>query len=318
MNSHAGRRVAIRGTGAIGMRHARVLASLGVQVILVPEREDRVDELRVAGFEAASAVPSDVDGTIICTRTGLHRQSASQSTGCLLIEKPVGVDFLDGERLLADAQANGQSVHVAYCLRFNPGVRFLAEKITHIGSVESVDVECYSWLPNWRPGRDYRQVYSSASGEGGVMLDLSHEIDLVCHLLGAGKCELARIEASRVLELQPGVDESALLVTSHGPTVATIRLSFSRRVESRRMRVYGTEGTLEWDAVARVASLVDADGALVDGVKWEDPNTMYRDQAEAWLRVLQGEDQGVLATGAEALETMKIIDAARGWSEVRG
>ncbi len=34
-----------------------------------------------------------------------------------------------------------------------------------------------SWLPDWRPDRDYRESYSARLDEGGVLRDLVHEID---------------------------------------------------------------------------------------------------------------------------------------------
>jgi len=313
MSLKAPPRIAIRGSGSIGMRHARVFSSLGAHVVLLPERAERVDELQASGFDAASpaTVLDGVDGTVVCTRTGLHRATALQSLGPLLIEKPLAVDVHDGEALLAGATERGRSVHVAYCLRFNPGIRFLADQIGDIGSVDSIDVECHSWLPGWRPGRDYREVYSATAGEGGVLLDLSHELDLVNHLFGPGRCVLARVEAAKVLELETGVEETALLVTEHRGIPATIRLSFARRPESRRLRVFGRDGFLEWDAIACTARRLDMAGATVASVQWKDPGAMYVAQARAWLATLQGGDRGFLATGEEALQALRIVDAAK-------
>jgi predicted dehydrogenase len=143
------------------------------------------------------------------------------------------------------------------------------------------------------------------------MLDLSHEIDLVNHLVGPGRCVGAIIDGPRVLELAADVDESAVLVTDHGGVRATIRVSFARRPESRLLRVFGRNGTLEWDAVARAARHVDNDGTLVAAVSWVDGSAMYVEQAKAWLAVLGGESGGLLATGQDGLQALRIIDDAR-------
>lgn len=305
--------IAIRGSGAIGMRHARVLRSLGAHVIVIPERPERVAELEAAGFIAAShtAELPRLDGVVVCTRTAAHRVSATAVPVPVLVEKPLALNAYDGERLLEDAARAGQSVHVGYCLRFNPGIRFVADRLASLGSIEAVDAECFSWLPAWRPDRDYRTIYSAAPEEGGVLRDLSHEIDLLNHLVGPGRCAAAVVDGPRVLDLHPGVDESATLITNHGGVRGTIRLSFARQPESRRLRVFGRHGCLEWDAICRTARHLDTGGRVVESQSWGEPSEMYVAQARAWLGVLRGESHGVLATAMDGLHALRIVDDAR-------
>ena len=47
---------------------------------------------------------------------------------------------------------------------------------------------CNSFLPNWRSNRDYRKSSSLKKVEGGgVLLELSHEIDYIRNLFGVPK-----------------------------------------------------------------------------------------------------------------------------------
>ena len=48
----------------------------------------------------------------------------------------------------------------------------------------SAHVSCQSWLPDWRPGRDYRESYSARADEGGALRDLVPELDYATALLG--------------------------------------------------------------------------------------------------------------------------------------
>ena len=56
--------------------------------------------------------------------------------------------------------------------------------LPQIGAVHAVRVECQSYLPDWRPGSDYRESYSARADEGGVLRDLIHEIDYATWLFG--------------------------------------------------------------------------------------------------------------------------------------
>ena len=76
---------------------------------------------------------------------------------------------------------------VGYVLRFHPGCQFLKNALQEkiIGVVSEVDFYCYSWLPNWRKGTNYKEnVSSKIELGGGALLELSHEIDLANYLFG--------------------------------------------------------------------------------------------------------------------------------------
>ena len=59
----------------------------------------------------------------------------------------------------------------------------MAVSYTHL--VYSARVLCSSYLPGWRPGVDYRTVYSAHKDMGGgVTIDLIHEWDYLVELFG--------------------------------------------------------------------------------------------------------------------------------------
>src|SRR2546421_323520 len=52
-------------------------------------------------------------------------------------------------------------------------------------AIVSAEVRTASWLPGWRPGRDYRATYSASRAlGGGVLRDMSHELDYPSWLFG--------------------------------------------------------------------------------------------------------------------------------------
>src|SRR5690606_29956228 len=102
-------------------------------------------------------------------------------------EKPLS-DSLEsfaraGEVLLE----NSAKIEVAYNLRFMPSAIRLKELLTEqiVGRIHSVSIEVGQYLPDWRPATDYRKNVSACKKlGGGVLLELSHELDYLTWLFG--------------------------------------------------------------------------------------------------------------------------------------
>ena len=77
------RKVAVLGTGSIGMRHLRALADVGASPIAVPIRASRRRELGETGFATADGIEDAVHrgatALIVATDTARHVSDASAS-----------------------------------------------------------------------------------------------------------------------------------------------------------------------------------------------------------------------------------------------
>lgn len=304
--------ICVLGTGSIGLRHVEVLRRAGARVVAVPARPERVAELRAQGIDAApglDALETPPAGVVVATDTGRHVADVlALRSPAVLVEKPVASTAAAAEPLRASRAA----IHVACVLRFNPGLQWVKDALPRLGRLRFADVECLSWLPAWRPSRDYRAAYSARPGEGGVLRDLIHELDYALWLFGPASALAADVSSSGVLGLAADVDETALLTLrlASGARVA-LRLSFATRPDSRRLRVWGEHGSLGWDAIARRAWHADADGRELDAISWDDPRSMYDAQAAAWLGTLSGRAAPSLATLDDGIAALRLADAAR-------
>lgn len=318
-------RVAVFGTGSIGMRHLKLLRSIeGIVPLAVPARAGRLAELRSQGFEAATieeAARTRLLGAIIATDTGRHVEDALRvSSSPLLVEKPIAPSVESATVL--DPLAS--RIHVACVLRFDEGLAWVSSRLPAIGPVQLADVECLSWLPSWRPGTDYTRGYGARPGEGGVLLDLIHEIDYCQWLFGPVRRLSARLENAGLLGLPPRVEETAVLTLEHqGGTVVSMRLSYAVRPTSRRLVVHGAKGRLQYDLVARHAQHLDVEGREVETFDAPGLESMYRAQAEAWLgHVRTGKADPRLTVFADGCRDVAVCDAARrsadtgAWREV--
>ncbi len=302
-------RIFVHGTGSIGMRHLGILRRMpGVRPIAVPVRAERVPTLRAAGFEVMAedsvheAGPTDL--AIVCTDTSRHAVDANRWLACerVLVEKPLAID---GERARAVVQSAGDTgtpLFVAYPLRFHRTLRAAAALVPRLGHITSIRAECQSYLPDWRPGRDYRSSYSARIGEGGVLRDLSHEIDYLLHLFGHPP-EVTACIAPPVLDIEAEDAADLLWVTPRG-AVASLRVDYVTRTARRRLVVCGDAGVVEADLLGGTLS------AVIGGEKLEErpeSDDMYRAQLTAFVN----EAGAGLATAEDGVAVMAVADAAR-------
>jgi predicted dehydrogenase len=309
--------IAVLGTGSIGQRHLAVLRDeLGMQPVAVPLRESRLAELRAEGYATASTIGQAVapdDLCIISTDTGRHLQgalAALKSGWHVLIEKPILPTASGLIELEQAAQRCDRRIFVGCVLRFNAGLQRFRDTLPLIGPVHSVRIECQSFLPDWRPGRDYRLSYSARRNEGGVLRDLIHEIDYALWLYGRPNRVFCQLGNTGELGIE--AEEYADLFWISSPQVAvSMRLDYLARIPRRRMRAFGAQGELEWDAQSMCVAL-ELVGQPTQ--KWNctmERNAMFREQSSAFLRAVQGGDCGALATFDEGAFAIALCDAAR-------
>lgn len=178
------------GLGSIGQRHARILLKDYSHDIfaLRSSLNNKKNNLGVKELHSWTEIEKlKPDIAFITNPTYLHIETAIKCAkiGCkLFIEKPVDKDINNLDKLLKIVKAKNLVTYVAYNLRFHPIIKTLIEYLQKQKPVY-VRVVCSSYLPNWRTDRDYLKSYSANSNMGGgVILDLSHELDYICYLFG--------------------------------------------------------------------------------------------------------------------------------------
>ena len=102
----------------------------------------------------------------------------------ILVEKPL---FHKKKKI----NVKKNNIYVGYNLRFHPGVLFLRKLLIKNNPID-IKIITNSYLPNWRNDK-YSSSYSANKKKGGgVILDLSHEVDLALWLFGEIKISFVR------------------------------------------------------------------------------------------------------------------------------
>ena len=218
------------GYGSIGRRHARILAELGCEVAVVSRRALE----NIKHFANITAAVENVrpDYVVIANETSAHPATvdalaAAGFRGKLLIEKPLGG---------AIPRHNFAMCAVAYNLRFHPALMDLAATLAN-ETILAMQVYCGQYLPDWRPGTDYEKSYSADPKRGGgVLRDLSHELDYVLWLGGAWR--RAAAIGGRFGELEIATDDCwALLLELERCRCATVQINYLDRPGRRQIVV---------------------------------------------------------------------------------
>ncbi|MCX7121839.1 MAG: gfo/Idh/MocA family oxidoreductase [Gammaproteobacteria bacterium] len=172
------------GFGSIGKKHSTILNDLNCSVALVTKQT--VDNyICYNSIESALNTNDQFEYIVLANPTHLHHEAidkiiALDFQGIILVEKPL----FSKSKYASNKKDN--NIIVGYNLRFHElfkHVKYLLQEDELI----SFSVQAGSYLPEWRKSRDYRDYYSAKKEQGGgVLRDLSHELDYV--LLFCGQC----------------------------------------------------------------------------------------------------------------------------------
>ena len=246
-------RVLVLGTGGIGGRHALAIRAMRpeVQFLCVRDEHNAVTSAVQARLFSTldEALDAEPDAAVIALPPSLHAAAARACVSAALpfyLEKPVAAraeDIAD----LVDAAA-GLTTMCGCQLRFLPALRRVRDELVAqtIGRPVHARLSAGQWLPDWRPGRDYRDSYSARSAlGGGVLRDLIHEVDLARFLFGSMALHGVMSTRSGALEIETE-DAADLHLMSDTGVPVTVHVDYLDRQGCRGGRILGTRGVLSW------------------------------------------------------------------------
>ena len=309
--------IAVLGLGSIGLRHARNALSLGEKVIGFdpsPERRALLEAEGGSTTDSRDAALEAAKAAVIASPSDRHEDdlAAAIDAGChALVEKPIGHRVGRLPDLLDKADAAKLIVAAALNLRVHPCVALTrrALKENRLGHVLWGRFLAALYLPDWRPGQDWRLGYANDPKTGGAIFDYIHEFDLAAHLLGSFKPAACVARNSGTLGLE-SEDVADAILDHPGGVTSTVHVDYVTRPRLRGFHLTGTEAHLHVDLDRRHFRLMAQDGHLLldhalPGSYAED----YITEMSAFLDALKGEP--VVCSGREALEVLQGVILTR-------
>jgi predicted dehydrogenase len=312
------------GCGSVGRRHARNLAALtaGDGSVFVHDIDVAAVEAVVAETGATPLAHIDdlrlhgIRGAIVALPNHLHvpvaRQLLEQDVS-VLVEKPISHTLEGVDEAIALARSRRLVLMTGYNLRHHPNL-VQAKRLLDEGAIgRPISGRFYFGynLALWRPGTDYRLNYGAIAAQGGgVILDVTHEIDLVTWLLG-DVAEVACL-AGTLTDLDVDTEDvAALLLRMTSGAIVELHLDYADLAYERGFRLVGTGGTLAWDMPSATLAAYRATAG-----EWEtssvelDFNETYIGELRHFLDAIRGEATAY-DDGTQARRTLAVALAAK-------
>jgi predicted dehydrogenase len=311
------------GSGSAGRRHATALRTLLPTCRLVVVRragsEQPTADLEAAGAELVETVhAAAAQRPLLAIIAGPATTRVDDAVplldagAALLVEKPLAASTAAARDLAAAAEAAARPVVLGYHLRFDDvASRFGALVREQLAPPRSFDLRVGQHLGAWRLGvRAERSVSARHELGGGVLLELSHEIDAVLATFGP----VAAVRAALRRDGAPtdGVVETVadLQLTMASGAVGRIHLDMVSDPPFRTWTARSTEAEVTADLLAGCVTL-----ARGGTVATEQVPAGWRDRAE--LRLVEhalsvaGGGLGPRCGADDGLDVLAVIDAAR-------
>ena len=291
-------KISIIGYGSIGKRHANnIKKNFNFFEILI------ITSLKSKIFKTSNNInnlkefnPSHI---IIANETYKHFATLKYIEKnfinlAVLIEKPLF------EKLHIIKNFNNK-YYVAYNFRFHPIINFLKKKINNIVPT-NIEITCKSYLPNWRK-RNFEKTYSHSSKlGGGVLFELSHEIDYAKYLFGSLNIIYKKVEKISNLNLKTS-DTAFFIANTNKVKNILFKLSISSLHESRIIIIDTDKKTYYCDFINNFINVIYKKKIEKINFKNFEMNNTYIDELYSFFS-----NKKNLCTYSDAFNTLKFID----------
>ena len=183
--------ILIIGLGSIARKHIDAIRALKIdaKIYALRSNQNTISEDKIENIFSLEHFDIPIDFAIISNPTNLHYKYIkilAEKEIPIFIEKPAIHSLENSDALIKLVESKKVITYVACNLRFHPCLVFLKNYLNSVQTrINEVNVYCGSYLPDWRPGKDFRKIYSAnAEMGGGVHLDLFHELDYTTWLFG--------------------------------------------------------------------------------------------------------------------------------------
>ena len=187
--------ISIVGTGLMGLQHIKAIqkakkANLHSIVDISNNAKNLSKKYKIPLYSNLSELLNSekLDAVIVATPNQLHEKhtlSFLKNKIPVLLEKPISDNIQSAKKIISSAYKNKTPLLIGYHRRYNSIVSKVKDIIKKgkLGKIVSANVLC--WL--YKHKAYYKEKWRVSKGGGPLGINLVHDIDMICYLLGSIK-----------------------------------------------------------------------------------------------------------------------------------
>lgn len=287
--------IAFVGMGSIGKRHIKNVCQLITaqgnaysidlyRSSINNELPDDIKGLVNNQYSCSQDIQRKYDMVFITNPTYLHLDTVLKfrlHTKSFFIEKPVFNSFnIDSQTIttLDDIPS-----YVACPLRYNPVLQYIKQNID-VKKVISVRAISSSYLPDWRPGQDYRKTYSAHTElGGGVDIDLIHEWDYLTWIFGMPTDCYGITGNFSNLEIDS--NDTAIYIAKNDRLSYELHLDYYGRKSLRTLDIFTQDDTIQCDLIGGTIHYLKEDKSIEFN---NERNTFQMAEIQHFFDIVEG------------------------------
>lgn len=183
---------------------------------------------------------------------------------------------------------NNKFTMIGYVLRFDNILLKIKELVDKkkFGDVKLVDIKVGQYLPYWRTNKRYQDGVSAKKKlGGGVLLELSHEIDYATWIFGYPKKILSITK--KISNLKINVEDIASMIFEYPKKLIQISLDFLQRTPKMEIKIVCDRATIYADLINQKLTYhneKNPNGKKIEISKFKSGNEIYLKQMDFLLQ----------------------------------
>ena len=185
--------ISIIGTGLMGLQHIKAIskskkANLHSIVDISDSAKKLSNEYKIPLYSDVSSLlkSNQLDAVIVATPNQLHEKhtiSFLKKKIPVLLEKPISDNIKSAKKIIISSKKNKTPLLIGYHRRHNAIVSKVKTIIRSgkLGNIVSANVLC--WL--YKHKEYFKESWRTSRGGGPLGINLVHDIDMICYLLGS-------------------------------------------------------------------------------------------------------------------------------------
>ena len=185
--------ISIIGTGLMGLQHIKAIskskkANLHSIVDISDNAKKLSNEYKIPLYSNVSSLlkSNQLDAVIVATPNQLHEKhtiSFLKKKIPVLLEKPISDNIKSAKKIIISSKKNKTPLLIGYHRRHNAIVSKVKTIIRSgkLGNIVSANVLC--WL--YKHKEYFKESWRTSRGGGPLGINLVHDIDMICYLLGS-------------------------------------------------------------------------------------------------------------------------------------